>query len=56
MRLNAPTFIVFVISLVLAVLALLSALVPIPIVSAYPFWILLIAYLVLVAGNMLKGV
>jgi hypothetical protein len=47
---------IFVISVVLAVLALLSLFVPIPIVSAYSFWVLLIGYLVLVAGNMLKGV
>ena len=56
MKLNAPTFIVFVISAVLAVLSLLSVFIPLPIISAYAFWVLLIAYIVLVAGNVLKGV
>jgi len=56
MKLNAPTFIIFVISVVLAVLALLSVFIPLPIISAYAFWVLLIAYIVLVAGNVLKGV
>ena len=55
MRLNAPTFLVFVISVILAILALVSIFVPIPILSAYAFWVLLLAYVILVAGNVLKG-
>ena len=54
-RLNAPTFPVFVISVILALLALVSVFVPIPFISAFAFWVMLVAYLVLVAGNVLKG-
>ncbi len=55
MRLNAPTQIVFLISLALAILALLGALIVIPFVSAYAFWLAIIAYVVLAAGCVMKG-
>ena len=56
MKLNAPTKLVFLISVALAILAVVSTFVAIPVVSAYAFWIAIVAYLVLVAGNVLKGV
>ena len=56
MKLNAPTKLVFLISVVLAILAVVSTFVAIPVVSAYAFWVAIVAYLVLVAGNVLKGV
>jgi hypothetical protein len=55
-RLNAPTKIVFLISLILAIIALLGAIVFIPVISLYAFWIAIIAYIVLAAGCVLKGV
>ena len=55
-RLNAPTQMVFLISLALAVLAILALFVTIPIVSAYAFWVAIIAYVVLAAGCMMKNV
>lgn len=56
MNLNAPTQIVFLISLALAVLALISALgVALPVISGNAIWVALIAYIVLAAGNLLKG-
>ena len=56
MKLNAPTKVVFLISLALAVLALLLALgVAIPIVAGHAIWVALAAYVVLAAGNILKG-
>ena len=56
MNLSAPTKIVFLISLVLAVLALITALgVSIPVVSGNALWVALIGYAVLAAGNLLKG-
>ena len=57
MRLSAPTQVVFIISLILFVLALLGQFVPtIPIVAAYKFWIAIVGYVVLAAGVMMKGV
>lgn len=50
MKFNAPTQITFIISLVLAAVAVLSRFVAIQNVSVNAFWILLVAYIVLVIG------
>ncbi len=56
MKLSAPTQIVFLISVVLTILAVVATFVAIPVVSANAFWVAIVAYLVLLAGNVLKGV
>jgi len=56
MRLSAPTQVVFIISLILAVLALIGFFVVIPFVTAYAFWLAIIAYVVLAAGCLMSGV
>ena len=43
------------VAVVIAVVALLGAIIAIPFVSAYAFWILLLAFIILVAGVMMKG-
>ena len=53
--LSAPTVPVFLVSVVLAVLALLGHVVSIPFVSMYQFWIAIVAYVVLFLGAVLKG-
>ena len=56
MSLNAPTKMVFLISLVLAVLALLGTwVISIPVIGGNAFLVMLLAYVVLAAGNILKG-
>ena len=55
MKLSAPKFVVFLISVILGAIALISTFIAIPFVSGIAFWILLIAFLLLVAGVMLKG-
>lgn len=54
-HLSAPTQLVFLISLVLAILAVLGLYVNIPFVSLYAFWVIVIAYIVLALGCLLKG-
>jgi hypothetical protein len=56
MQLSAPTQVVFIISLILVVLALLGYFLAIPFVTAYAFWLAIIGYIVLAAGCLLKGV
>lgn len=56
MNLSAPTMIVFVISLVIAVLGLLAGLGIFSIIPLSSFWIMTIAYVVLLAGTLFKGV
>ncbi len=55
-RLNAPTQMIFAISLILAVLALIGFFVPTaPFISAYAFWFMTAGYAALAAGCTLKG-
>ena len=56
MNLNAPTQVVFIISLIIAVLALIGHFVNIPFVTQYQFWFAIIGYVVLAAGCVMKGV
>jgi hypothetical protein len=55
-RLSAPTQGTFLVSLVIAIFALIAFLVKIPNVSPHAFWIAIIAYVVLAVGCALKGV
>lgn len=56
--LTPPTKPIFIISVVLCLLAVLAwlGLISIPIVNRYLFETLLIAYLVLLAGNVFRGI
>jgi hypothetical protein len=56
MNLSAPTTVIFVISLILAVLAVLATFVAIPVISPNAFWVAIMAWIVLAAGNLMKGI
>ncbi len=57
MELSAPTKIVFIIAVILAILSLLPVIgIAAGILGAYSYWLLLLAFIVLAAGNLLKGV
>jgi hypothetical protein len=56
MNLSAPTTVIFVISLILAVLAVLATFVAIPVISPNAFWVAIIAWIVLAIGNLMKGI
>ena len=56
MELSAPKNIVFIIAVVLAALALLGKFVIGGTLAANAFWILLVAFLVIASGCLLKGV
>jgi hypothetical protein len=55
-KLNAPTQVMFLVSLVIVLLAIIGLFVNIPIISMYAFWIAVLGYAVLAAGCVLKGV
>ena len=55
MRLNAPKKIVFWISVILAALGIIGSLVSLPVISGIAFWLLVIGYVLLFLGNVLKG-
>ena len=52
MGLHAPSKGWFIASLVIALMALIGALSPIPYITAYGIWVALLAYVVLVIGNL----
>lgn len=56
MKLSAPTTPVFLISVVIAALAIAAEFIAIPVVSGNQFWAAIAAYGVLFLGNVLKGV
>lgn len=58
MRLNPPTVVIFLISLVLAVLALITkqGFVHIPrYLPHQEFWLAIVAYITLMVGNLVRG-
>ncbi len=52
MRLHAPPTRWFIASLIIAVIATVSVLTPIPYVTAYGAWLAILAYIVLAVGNL----
>jgi hypothetical protein len=55
MNLSAPTQLIFIISLVIAIIGVLAALGVLAFIPLAPVWIMLIAYIVLAAGCMMRG-
>lgn len=57
MKLSAPKNVVFIISLILGILGVLSTMVTIPIISESnnAFWVVVIAWVLLVLGTYFKG-
>lgn len=56
MNLSAPTMLVFLISLVVAILGLLVGLGILAMIPLSAFWIMAIAYVILAAACLLKGI
>ncbi len=56
MNLSPPSTAVFVISLILAALAIIGKFVAIPFITEHGFWVAVIAYVVLAVGNLFRGV
>jgi hypothetical protein len=58
MRLNPPSILIFLVSVVLASLALVMKLGFVPMPRYLPhqeFWLSIVAYMVLMVGNMVRG-
>jgi hypothetical protein len=55
MSLSPPTTIVFVISIILAALAIIGQYMAIPFISEHGFWVAVVAYVILAAGNIFRG-
>jgi len=55
MTLNAPSQMVFIIAVIIAIVAVIGYFVVIPFVSTYAFWILVLGFVVLAGGVIMKG-
>lgn len=55
MKLSAPTQMIFIISLVVAVVGLLMALGILAMIPIASVWVMLVAYVILAAGCLMKG-
>jgi hypothetical protein len=55
MRLNAPKKATWWISLILAILGVLGALIAIPVLTPLAFWLVLVAFILLLLGSSVKG-
>ena len=55
MKLSAPKDITFWIAVVVAVIGVIASLVTIPVLSGFAFWLVVIAFIILAAGNLVDG-
>ena len=55
MELHAPSMWMFVVSVVIAARAVISAFTAIPFVAEHGFWMAILAYVVLAVGNLAKA-
>jgi heme/copper-type cytochrome/quinol oxidase subunit 1 len=55
MQLSAPKQYTFLVAVVLVLLSIISTFVTIPIVSANAFWLVVVGFIILAAGNMIDG-
>ena len=55
MNLSAPKQITFWIAVVVAVIGVIASLVTVPVLSGFAFWLVVIAFVILAAANLLEG-
>lgn len=55
MNLSPPTTVVFVISIILAALAIIGKFAVIPFITEQGFWVAVAAYIILAIGNIFRG-
>ncbi len=55
MKLSPPKTVTFWLALILAALGVLAKLVSIPVLSPFAFWLVVIGFVILLLGNMVKG-
>ena len=56
MNLSPPSAVVFIVSLILAALAVIGKFAAIPFFSDNGFWVAVAAYVILAVGNLFRGV
>ncbi len=55
MNLSPPSAVVFIVTLILAALAVIGKFAPLPFITENGFWVAFIAYVILAAANLFRG-
>ncbi len=55
MRLSPPKKITFWIAVAFAVVGVIASLVPIPLLSGFAFWLVVVGFVILLLGNLIDG-
>ncbi len=55
MKLTAPKPITFWIAVIVALIGLIAFLIPIPVLSGFAFWIVVLGFIILAAANLIEG-
>ncbi len=55
MNLSAPKQLTFWIAVAVAAIGLIASLVSIPVLSGFAFWLVVIGFVILAAGNLMEG-
>lgn len=55
MRLSPPKQVTFWVAVVIGLVGLVAGLVPIPVVSPFAFWLVVVGFVILALGNLLEG-
>lgn len=55
MNLSKPKNVTFIIAVIVALVGIVAQLVTIPVLSGFAFWLVVIAFLILAAGNLFEG-
>lgn len=55
MNLSAPKQLTFWIAVAIAAIGVIASLVTIPVLSGFAFWLVVIGFLILAAGNVMEG-
>jgi len=55
MNLNEPKVITFWIAVALAAIGVIVSFVTVPVLSGFAFWLVVLGFIVLAAGNLVKG-
>ncbi|MBI3172140.1 MAG: hypothetical protein HYZ25_00350 [Chloroflexi bacterium] len=55
MNLSAPKQLTFWIAVIVAAIGVIASLVSIPVLSGFAFWLVVIGFLILAAGNLMEG-
>jgi len=55
MKLSAPKQVTFWVAVVIGLIGLIAGIVPIPVVSPFAFWVVVVGFVILALANLMEG-